>query len=242
MRIVVASCKGREPILDIWMVCKTAFWGDCIYPVDIIPLDEDRGWCANLIQYLDMVEDDFVLLMLDDHFVDPIQDGKISENIATAISIMESMPDIGMIKVQAGNAACPDLPFAPWDRLKEYDRRHHPFKRTNLVPTLFKRSWLRRLSQAILDSQGTEQDQGRNGAINFEVRGTLLTKNEIDWPERMLGIDRPNPDGGGGRSLLACISNDGVREGKLQLQPDSINLIKRVGLDINQIPGIERFL
>lgn len=242
MRVAVVSCPGREPIVSIWKTCQNNFWQSCPFPIDVISLEEDRGWMSNLLHYLGQINDEFVLLMLDDHFVDPVQDGDITDNVNTALALMESNPDIAMIKVQAGNAACPEIVFEPWDRIREYDRAHHPFKRTNLVPTIFRRSWLRRLTSAILEAYGPSGDIGRDGAINFEVGGTRLTEDSTAWPERMFGIYRPNPDGGGGRSILACICNDGVREGKLQIGDVTIDMLKKFGIDVKALPGIEKFL
>lgn len=214
-----------------------AHWPDCPIPKEILSPENDVGWNANLVAWLGAVQEPLVLLLLDDHFPSKGQPGEWNRGLDTARELMATYPDIAMIKMQAGNAAAPELPFPPNPQLKEYDRKLHPFKRTNLVPTLFRREWLRRLSAAILGLCGPAKDIGRLGALEFEVAGTLLTADATLWPERMLGIDRPDKDGGGGKSLLQCIANDGLREGRLQVQEQLRDVI-----DINSIPGIEAFL
>jgi hypothetical protein len=242
-RLLVVSCPHRRPIQDIWNACQKAHWPDCPFPIDMLSPEPDLGWNANLIQYLETVSEELILLLLDDHFVEQAPPGECNTGMAVLLQLMAERPDIAMVKLQAGNAHPPELPFPAWDRLREYDRAHHPFKRTNLVPTLFRKSWLQRLTRQILQECGTAGDQGRPGALHFEVSGTLLTEDAVAWPERMLGIHRPNPDGGGGRSLLTCIANDGVREGRLQIPEEKRReLLERSGFDVNAVSGIEAFL
>lgn len=237
-RLLVVSCPRRKPIQAIWKLCQQQHWPDCPFPIDMLSPEQDIGWNANLIQYLNTISESFVLLMLDDHFVDKALPGGYTANMQALLDLMTSRSDIGMVKLQAGNAASPEIPFEPWPRLREYDRAHHPFKRTNLVPTMFRRDWLLRLSTAVLKQCGPASDKGRKGALEFEVAGTLLTEDSIAWPERMLGIHRPNADGGGGQSLLQCIASDGVREGKMQTTEE----LRRLGIDVKRITGIEAFL
>lgn len=239
-RLLVVSCPHRKPIQEIFKACFDAHWPDCPHFITILSPDPDIGWNANLIELLDTVSEEMTLLFLDDHFIDEPGSEDYTENISGLLRIMADNQDIGMCKLQAGNAASPEIEFPMWDRLREYDRRPHPFKRTNLVPTMFRRDWLLRLSSAILKDCGPERDKGRKGALEFEVCGTKLTEDAAAWPERMLGIHRPNPDGGGGRSLLTCIDNDAVREGRLK--PATHAVLERVTGGVNDIAGIEAFL
>lgn len=234
-RLLVVSCPKREAIQEIWRRCFAQNWPDCPYPVDMLSPTPDLGWNENLQRYLWVIEAEFILLLLDDHFIDPSDSANYTANIEKLLGIMRAHPGIGMCKLQAGNSWSPEVPFRPWDRLREYDRRHHPFKRTNLVPTLFRHRFLLRLSQAVLAYCGVNRDQGRQGALEFEVAGTLLTEDVVAWPERILGIHRPNDDVGT-NSLLSCIANDGVREGRLQVTSDEL------GFDALAVPGIVTFL
>src|SRR5678815_3234499 len=192
-RLLVVSALHRKPILDIWKQCQQRNWPDCPLPIDVLAANPDVGWNANLILYLDSITESYVVLMLDDHFIDNSAAGDYSTNLGIALEIMDNTRDIGMIKLQAANAACPDMPFPGYDRLREYDRVHHPFKRTNLVPTLFRRTWVRRLSAAVLSHVGVDGDEARYGALAFEMKGTELTEDAVGWPERMLGVYRPGP-------------------------------------------------
>ena len=110
-------------------------------------------------------------------------------NVETALAIMTRYPDpnIGMMKLQAGGAHAPEIPWSDYDRIREYDRRPHPFKRTNLVPAMYRRAFLQRLSAAVLQECGPAGDKGRQGAIEFEVTGTKLTADAKAWPERLDG-------------------------------------------------------
>lgn len=214
-RLVVVSCPARKPLQEIWKKCRAREWSDCELPITILSPEPDLGWNANLIRSLDNISEDFILLMLDDNYFEPSLD--YTANIDTVLAFMRSHPDIALMKLQAGGAHGPEIPVSGWDRIREYDRRPHPFKRTNLVPAMYRRRWLCRLSQAVLESMlSSDLDSGRRGAIEFEVTGTRLTEDEIAWPERMMGIHRPGPDGGGGDALLACLANDAVTGGKLR--------------------------
>lgn len=234
-RLVVVSCPHRQPIQQIWKHCQEANWPDCPFPIDILSPDPDVGWNANLIKHLRTIAEEYVLLLLDDNFIEPAPVGEYTSNMVAVLQVMTDHPDIALIKLQAGGAHAPEVQFYPWDRIREYDRAHHPFKRTNLIPSMYRRSWLIRLSSAVLQACGAPSDIGRNGAIEFEMTGTLLTKNRMEWPERMLGIHRPAPDGGGGHSLLTCMANDAVLEGRMRPIPVLQQLC--VG-----VPGIEAFL
>jgi hypothetical protein len=179
--------------------------------------DIDVGWNANFLALAQTIDEEFILMLLDDHWLEPLRNGEsLSENMLKVVSLMKKHSDIAFVKVQAGNAWSPELPCPEWDRLGEYDRAHHPFKRTNIVPTMFRRSWLCRLLIALLAECGMYDDRGRNGALVFEGIGTRLTMNSDEWPERMLGIDRPKPEENCNKSLLNCIASDGIREGHLQ--------------------------
>ncbi len=239
VRLVVASCPRYRAIQELWSRCLAAHWPDCPYPVSINSPEEDQGWNTNLVQFLDTITEPLVVLFMDDSCIAPItpEEGESwTETVRMAADLMTNHPDIAMVKLQAGGAHAPELHFPEWDRIREYDRAHHPFKRTNLGgPAMYRKDWLRRLSAAVLAECGTERDKGRSGAIEFEMTGTLLTKDETAWPERLLGIHRPNPDGGGGRSLLACIGNDAVTGGKVR----EIPLLRQMCVGIE---GIEAFL
>lgn len=212
--LLVISCERRKPIQTLWNRYQAQNWPDCPFRIDILsPIkDEDIGWNSNLIRYLESMPESYVLLMLDDHFPEDIDRKALFE----LLDMMRLRPDIAMVKLQAGNAHPPEIHF-DWDngRLGEYDRELHPFKRTNLVPTLFRREWLLRLSQAVLLDCGKQRDIGRDGAIHLEVSGTLLTANAGAWPERILGIWRDPPQYIG-RSIVQCVENDAVREGRFR--------------------------
>lgn len=215
-RILVVSCGKRRPIQELWAACQKAHWPDCTFPIDILSPANDVGWNANLLRWLETATSDLVLLLLDDHFIAESPAGQYTSNITAVIELLAERKDIGMIKLQAGNAHPPEIPFPAWPRLREYDRAHHPFKRTNLVPTVFRTEWLKRLTAAVLDQCREGQDVGRLGAIHFEVFGTDITESRTRWPEKMLGIHRPAPDYSMDGSLLTCMDSDAVREGRLK--------------------------
>lgn len=212
-RLVVVSCPRRRPIQEIWRKVQSENWSDCPFSIDILSPNPDIGWNANLIRHLETLSEEFILLLLDDNFMVA---GPWTDNMNAVLDLLVASPDIAMVKLQAGGAHGPEIPFVPWDRIREYDREHHPFKRTNLNPAMYRRQWLLKLSKAVLEACGPERDIGRNGALEFEVTGTFLTADDKVFPERMLGIHRPGVDGSGGNSLLECIANDAVREGRLQ--------------------------
>lgn len=230
-RIVVVSCPRRAPIQEIWWRCFKQSWPDCPFPVTVLSPEVDLGWNANLIALLNTLSEEFILLMLDDNFIEPSP----SDDIRRVVELMTAHPDIALVKLQAGAAHAPEYEFPEWDRIREYDRAHHPFKRTNLVPTLYRRTWLHRLASAVLSDIGPARDVGRNGAIEFEMTGTLLTMNAYLWPERMMGIHRPLPGGNGGESFLSCMANDAVLEGRMR----PIDALQHLCVGV---PGIEAFL
>lgn len=235
-RLLVVSCPRYAPIQELWKRCLAAAWPNCPYPISILSPEDDRGWNANIIRFLDTVTEELIILFMDDSCLDARQDGTCDENVAAVIRLMEKHKDIAAVKLQAGGAHAPEIVFHEWDRVRQYDRQHHPFKRTNLGgPAMYRRLWLQRLCRAVLESCGPGRDQGRRGAIEFEITGTLLTRDERIWPERILGIHRPNRDGGGGRSLLECTGNDAVTDGKVR----EIEYLRTM---CQGIEGIEAFL
>lgn len=246
-RLVVISCQRRQPIQRIWTLAQRTHWPDCPFPIDMLSPDPDRGWNRNLLDYLDALDPMciFVLVLLDDHFLDrPPAGESYTANMDAVLCLMRARVDIALVKVQAGNAYAPEIPFVTDDpilrgRLREYDRVNHGCKRTNLVPTLFRRNWLYRLTTDILAVCGRDADQGRNGALRFEQDGTRLTEDASRWPQWMLGIHRPGPDGSGGRSLLSSVASDGVREGRFQKVAYQ-ELMQFV--DLLSIDGLEAFL
>jgi len=234
-RLVVVSCPRRAPIQQIWHACFKRSWPDCPLPLTVLSTELDLGWNANLTRCLETLTEDLILLMLDDNFIEPLPAGEMTAGIHDVVELMTARPDIAMVKLQAGAAHAPEIEFPDWDRIREYDRAHHPFKRTNLVPTLYRRTWLHRLSSAVLSEIGPSRDVGRNGAIEFEVLGTALTANAVNWPERMMGIHRPLPGGNGGESFLSCMANDAVLEGRMR----PIDALQHLCVGV---PGIEAFL
>jgi len=70
-RLIVVSCPARKPLQEIWKKCHAEAWPDCPFPVTIISPEDDRGWNANLIRCLESVAEEFILLMLDDNFLEP---------------------------------------------------------------------------------------------------------------------------------------------------------------------------
>lgn len=232
-RIVVVSCPRYQPIQEIWRRCQQINWPTCNIPITILSPTEDIGWNRNLIRYLDTITEDLILLCLEDHFIaaDP------SEDINRAIQFMTDHPEFGLMKLQAANASNPDLEFPEWPRFKEYDREPHPFKRTNLVTTLFRKDFLRRLANDVLEACGPARDKGRRGALEFEVTGTLLTENGNRYPERMLGINRD--DESINLSVMPLLGGDGVREGYLRVSHQEL---EQCGIDLATIPGVQAFI
>ncbi len=219
-RLAVVSCPHRKPVQDMWWTCQKRNWLNCPFPIDVIAPNVDVGWNANLINYLRGHREPFVLLLLDDHWIDSgISSDELTANMESVLDIMRADPQIASVKVQAGNAASPDFDFTPWNHLGVYDRRDHPFKRVNCVPTIFRREWLKRLSdnvRFIMSENRRWSDKGRLGALAFERVGTYLTMDAEKYPELMLGINRESHDPACAASLLKCYGNDALREGRLQ--------------------------
>jgi hypothetical protein len=219
----------------MWWTCLKRNWPDCPFPIDVISPDDDIGWNENLIRYLRTQATTFVLLLLDDHWIDGgIPSLELTANMERVLEIMRARPEIASVKVQAGNAASPDVEFESWTRLGVYDRRDHPFKRVNLVPTIFRREWLRRLSNDIrflMSENRRWKDKGRLGALAFERVGTYLTMDSEKWPELMLGINRESHDPACAASLLKSYGNDALREGRLQQHVEAEVLRDGISLD-----------
>ena len=244
--VIVASCLAYAPICTVWHRCREVFWPDCPFPVTTIAPDHDPGWNAGILESIAGHATKYVILFLEDHFLEPTFDHSYTENVNRVIALADSDDSIGLVKLQTGNAWAPEIPFPAWPRLAEYDREPHPFKRTNLVPTLFRTKFLADLCNTILHRPfscrtiGVRHfgDKGRDGALAFEQLGTELTEDSTRWPERMLGINRAD----GHKSLLGSIIGDCVRHGKLCIPDAEIAFLKGHGIDILSVPGIERFL
>jgi hypothetical protein len=234
-RLLVVSCPRRKAIQELFKIYQRANWPDCPFSIDILSPDPDIGWNTNLLTYLRNVTEDFILMLLDDNLIDEAPLGEYTSNMRAVLTLMKTYPDIGLVKLQAGGASAPELVFKPWDRLREYDRNPHPFKRTNLIPSMYRRTFLQRLSTVVLQETAPGYDEGRKGAIEFEVGGTRITCDAKAWPERLLGIHRPDVNGTGGNPLLTCVANDAVTGGYVRDIPDLRSRCRG-------IPGIEAFL
>lgn len=92
------------------------------------------------------------------------------------------------------------------------------------------------MALAVLNNAGAYEDRGRTGALAFEGIGTKLTMDSLRWPERILGIDRPGDQTY--KSLLVCVANDGIREGRLQRALS----LEKLGIQPGEIEGIEAFV
>ena len=89
MQIVVNSHFGHEQCWQPWIEFWRTAWPDSPYETVIVSdkcydhpanfdvkwsFDEDRGWCANLLNYLEHIDDEHVLLTVDDFwFHEPVR-------------------------------------------------------------------------------------------------------------------------------------------------------------------------
>lgn len=202
LEIIVLTCDRYAVFWPLVAACWRTYWPDCPFrwrlltnhlrPLEYpyLCLDGDPGWNRNVLKATADMEAPYVMLMGEDHFIAPSRNGNdYSANMRRVCDTLDAHPDVGAVGV--GIFHPPEITWPEWERLGEIDRLHHPFKRTSpSAGKVFRVTFLRKLCTAVMDRIGPDADVGRNGGINFEIRGTQMSENQADFPERILGCVR----------------------------------------------------
>ena len=244
--ILLPSCSKHMPVWPIWAACAAAYvpgmnlrWrivsdgSEALAPGwPVFWLKDDVGWCSNLLAALS--DRTFTFVWIEDFVPAPSTSGqRWADNVASALSVMRRDPSVGLLRLSMAHE--PELPYHGWDRVGEYDRESHPFKRASLQPGIWRTDFLRRLMKALLAQMPASKDVGVQGAYELEVDGTRLLCDAGAWPERCLGTRRAMP-------LLSPIIGDIVHAGRFKCGHAEWALIEATGLDVGSIPGLWRLL
>lgn len=104
MKIIVNSHYGHRQCWQPWVEFFRSAWPDCPWDTVLVSdkcydhpadfdvkwsFDEDRGWCANLLNYLEHIDDDTIFLTVDDFwFYQPVNRGLMAH--AEAVLLVHS--------------------------------------------------------------------------------------------------------------------------------------------------------
>lgn len=175
-----------DPYCDLWggfVKCKEKYWSDCSYPLVIatcgdvavpngvgqqIATGDNMEWTQRLHKALLEIDSPFVLLMLEDLFIDEKVDNK---RVAKCLDFMEKH-DIGHCRL------CKDVKwqadYRGDSRYGEYLRGHA--YRISTHPAIWKREYLLKLTEKPMD------------AWNFEY---LVSYESNAYPESCVCVKRP---------------------------------------------------
>ena len=203
LTILASSCDRYQQWWNPWRESFNRHWSDCSYPrkiisnkiigQDLLEVGEDLGWNRMLKTALTKVDSEYILLTLENHLL-----WSKPEGFEKVIEILDQDPTIGII--QLSKCWPTEIDYPVWPVLGEYSREHHPFKACSLSATaIWRKTLLFEMVNRLIDTIPEKQDQGRQGAVEFEVEGTKYWTANVDgkYQWRILGINRYGAGGEG---------------------------------------------
>lgn len=182
MHIVVPSCYRFRDVWYPWCEFRLQFWPDCPWKTVLITdrddpersalfdsvwtADVDLGWCRNLYDYLETIDDEHVLMTLDDMWID----GRVKTAfVHFAYGYVKLHESIGLFRL------CPAPPGDDTHGQKKFGGVPKRTKyRTSTAPGIWRTDYLRRIAGF-----------GWNTAWEFELCG----EKEADrMPERVVAV------------------------------------------------------
>lgn len=187
MKIVVTTCDRYAWIIPDFIRAFLRAWPDCPWRVDLVwgrsdarPLAEpwipngwsiyatpDVTWAANLLAFLDLGDEPF-LLLLEDFILDTVDD----KRLRAIAKIFDHAPDVGLVRVHP----CPG-PTLPWhgtvDPLGVIDKKE-PYA-ISLQATMWRPQVIRDLFRTYENPWQTEIE-GSKRAADYDAYTFLGTK------------------------------------------------------------------
>ena len=178
MIILMMAFDSYSDVWEGFMHCKQKYWSDCQYPMVIVTCEEknvpsgiDRvittgkelEWTERLHKALEQIDSAFVLLMLEDLYIDKAID---TERIKQCIDLMKQY-NIGHLRLM------PDIKYQQnFDKNTEYGEytEGHAY-RISTHPAIWKKEYLYELTEKRMD------------AWNFEY---LISFESAKYPEKCL--------------------------------------------------------
>lgn len=178
MTILMMAFDSYNDVWDGFVHCKEKYWSDCRYPMVIVTCEETNvpqgidkvittgsglEWTQRLHKALEQIDSRFVLLMLEDLYIDrKVNSGRIAQCISLmkehSIGHLRLMPDIKYQRDYEKN-----------DKYGEYTKGHA--YRISTHPAIWKKEYLCSLTEKAMD------------AWNFEY---LVSFESNKYPEKCL--------------------------------------------------------
>ena len=176
MQIIVNSHYGHHQCWQPWVEFFRTAWPDCPYDTVLVSdrcydhpaefdvkwsFDEDRGWCANLLDYLEHIDDKAIFLTVDDFwFHEPIR-RELMEQACLCVNLQEPAclclgPCPGPTQEPSGLIG---------ERLPDTDYR------ICAGPSFWNVAYLKELLRRIMASP----DGPKATAWDFEITGTIVS-------------------------------------------------------------------
>lgn len=195
MRICVASCDKYHILVPGCTFFVRRFWDDRPWYLDILAntpqtkldelpynkvyVGEDQGWAANMLAYLEQLEDELLLLILDDYYLCV---GANTELLEELRELMETNPDIAYINLRPWSDDVlyqSEVLFGSWTLWQrigdkpivgEYDKEAARYL-LSLQPGMWRASFLRGLLHAEENGWQTEIEGTKRAR---EIEGKML--------------------------------------------------------------------
>lgn len=192
MKLVIPSCYAYRQCWRPWMYFFRKHW-TAFQPTPVLLtersdenddgftlclLAEDRGFCRNLASYLETINDDWLLMVLDDHWIcEPVHE------FATRLDVFAAaLVDVGVIRLHPSPG--PTVESQNWYGESLPGTRY----RISTAPSLWNRQYLLRLLNDILRCDISRPNGITGTAWDFEIIGTILSN---AYPEKVLATRDP---------------------------------------------------
>ena len=183
MQIIVNSHYGHHQCWQPWVEFFRTAWPDCPYDTVLVSdkcydhpadfdmkwsFDEDRGWCANLLNYLEHIDDACVFLTVDDFWFHKPFNQEIM--IATILAFVPNIEAYHMTEIAClCLGPCPGPTQEPEGLIGE--RLPGTDYRICAGPSFWNVAYLKELLRRIMASP----DGPRATAWDFEITGTIVS-------------------------------------------------------------------
>lgn len=196
MTILIMGFDLYNDVWDGFMYCKKKYWADCEYPVVMVTCTEtsvpdgvdrvittgvDIEWSARLHMALEKITTPYVLLFLEDLYIDRSVDSK---QICNCLDLMNKYESIGHLRLM------PDVPyqqdFLDNSAYGEYLPGHA--YRISTHPSIWKKEYLLKLTKEIMDAWSFEYEMSFKSAKYREKclcsKDTIISFTNTIWRQK----------------------------------------------------------
>ncbi len=155
MRVSVPTCEAYRECWGPFHEFIRRSWPDCPYVVDLLPDTKELGWCSSVAFWCEHIEDDFVLMILDDHWID----GKVDTKAIVAMEKwIRQSKDIGCIRLHPSPGVQTNMEWGVHPIGQPY--------RCSTAPSIWRVSYLKEIAETVSTLAQSAQ--------HFEAVGTAV--------------------------------------------------------------------